>query len=103
MVRQTDAERSEDRPLFSGGRLSPFTWPCLSKQRKFPHEVWRDRRGMADDPLAHAIRITLSNACHISRYLRDLLNNKRDDVHIVIEEMKGRVLASKSNRVRLYE
>ena len=50
---------------------------------------------MDDDLLTHAIRITLHNACHTSRYLRD-------DVFFAIENMK-RILTSESNRVRLYK
>ena len=50
--------------------------------------------GRADDPLAHVTHITLSNACHTSRYITDLINSEKDDVHIAMEEIKDRISTS---------
>lgn len=74
----------------------------LSKQRKFFSSMWRERKDMCDDPLSHAIKITLSNNTQTSRYVRDLINNNVHDVENAIENIKLKIISSESNRVKLY-
>ena len=75
----------------------------LSKQRKFFSRMWRDRGGMYDDPLGHALHITLNDTCHTSRYIRDLIGNDVDDIQMALEDVKSKIISSESNRMTLYK
>ena len=57
---------------------------------------------MEDDPLAHSISTVLAYNHNTSRYIRDLLENEVDDVHIALMDLKQKSLNSSSNRTQLY-
>ena len=73
-----------------------------SQQRKFFSSMWRERSGLADDPLAHAIRVTLDHTSLTSRYVHDLIHAGIADIFVAYEEMKERSRLSESGRVQLY-
>ena len=80
----------------------PLRSLILSKQRKFFSRMWRERKDMCDDPLSHTIKITLNYNTQTPRYIRDLINNNVHDVENAIENIKLKIIASESNRVKLY-
>lgn len=55
---------------------------------------------MLDDPLSHALHITLNTNTQTSRYIRDLVNDV-NDVKIALGNIKLKVTVSESNTVTL--
>ena len=73
-----------------------------ASQRKFFSQAWNERRGMIDDPLIHAVRVTRKNNNSVSRYIRDMLENDMDDILISKEKLKADLALSLSNRMAVY-
>lgn len=57
---------------------------------------------MFDDPLSHAIQITLNNNAETSKHVREMTNNDVAEVETGIEDIKSKVISLESNRVKLY-
>ena len=58
---------------------------------------------MVDDPLAHAIKVTLETNTVTSRYVREIINNDVDDVELAMDAIKRDVLESFSSRLHFYK
>lgn len=80
----------------------PLKALVTSKQRKFFSRMWDERSNMIDDPLIHAMSITLSQNTPTSRHLNDLLNNDVDDIQVAIDEIKRTISESSSSRMHFY-
>ena len=57
---------------------------------------------MDDDPLSHAIRLTLSSNSGTSRSLHGLIENDNDYIQIAFEELKSSIRATISPKAQLY-
>ena len=73
------------------------------KQRKFFKGMWNERSNMMDDPLVHAINLTLESNTPTSRYVRDLLYNEVDDVGVALDAIKRNISESSSSRMQFYK
>ena len=80
----------------------PLRALITARQRRFFTRMWRERRDMEDDPLAHVIRLTLGYNCYTSRYLNDILNIDTDDITQAVYHLKRKQGTSESPRVQLY-
>ena len=71
-------------------------------QRTFFHKLWRERRDMHNDPLSHAINVTLNSNTSTSRFLFDVIHTNVDDVQESYNSLKTSAISSVSPKVQLY-
>lgn len=83
--------------------VAPLRAIVRAKQRKFMNRMWTERIAMNDDPLMHAIRLTLGYDDAVSRYMRDLITNNTNDIDEARQELNLRILNSESNRLLFYK
>ena len=83
--------------------LPPLKSLVRAKQRKFFRKVTQERIELNDDPLLHAINITLSYRDSMSRFVGDLIHNHSDDVNEGLNNLKQTILNSDSNRLSFYK
>ena len=72
------------------------------QQRRFFRPMWRERQGMQDDPLAHAIALTLQVNNPTSKLIRDLISHDTDDVAIAMDTLQHTLSTSLSSRPSSY-
>ena len=64
--------------------------------------MWRERSGLEDDPLAHAIRIMMNNRSPTFRYIHELIHSDVEEVQLSFENMKMKLSVSESSRMHMY-
>ena len=64
--------------------------------------MWRERSGLQDDPLAHALRLMMDNRSPTSRYLHELVHSDVDEVQLAVQDMKMKLSTSDSSRIHMY-
>ena len=57
---------------------------------------------MEDDPLAHAITVTLNHNFPTSRYVHDLIHCNVDDVQLLFTNLKDKLRDLESGRIHMY-
>ncbi len=72
------------------------------QQRKYFRGMWEARRGMLDDPLVHAITLTLQTESPTSRLVQDLVSQNTDDVALARGALQHSVATSTASRPSSY-
>ena len=84
--------------------LPPLRALVKAKQRKFFKKMWLERNEMNNDPLMHAMRVTLRYNDAISRYLKDMTTNYRtNDIKEAQVILNASISNSTSNRLLFYK
>ena len=78
--------------------MPPLRALVTHRQRKFFRNMSRERSGMVDDPLMHAINLVLANNTPTSRFLSNLISHNRDDIDEAMESLERSVSESNSSR-----
>ena len=74
-----------------------------SKQRKFFKQMWNERSGYVDDPLAHAMSITIRSNSPTGKYINNLINNDIDDIDEIMQKLRENISNSNSSRRAFYK
>ena len=83
--------------------MPPLRALIKAKQRKFFNKMWLERNELDNDPLMHAMKITLSYNDYVSRYLTDLSTSYINDIRDAQYNLKTKILNSESNRLLFYK
>ena len=73
------------------------------KQRKFFKQMWVERSGQMDDPLAHAMAITIQYNSSTGKYIQSLINNDVNDIEEIMQKLKDNISHSNSTRRTFYK
>ena len=83
--------------------FTPLQALVKAKQRPFFQKMWLERNAIVNDPLMHAIQVTLSYNDSMSRYLRDMTRNNINDIEEAQSVLKTKIMNSNSNRLIFYK
>ena len=72
------------------------------KQRKFFKKMWVERQGQLDDPLVHAMTITIQSNSSTGKYIESLINNSSNDVDDIMQKLRENLSHSNSSRRTFY-
>ena len=88
--------------MFIRNWMSPLHALVKAKQRRYFKTIWSERQHMQDDPLLHAIQLTLNSNTITSRFLSNLIHDDIDDIECACDSLRTSVEASLSPKVQLY-